>query len=139
MLQAPEQRFCCPCCPREDYETGCPCAGCPPKDVHSGAGIQLQLLEDPMLKQVDQPEGCCNPVESPCRSRVLSGPVALKQSAPEGVPQRIQAGADCEELQPLRRTHVGEVHGVLSPVRGTTHWNRRLRIHLAEEEKAAEM
>jgi len=32
---------------------------------------------------------------------------------------RTQAGAVCEEWQPMGRTHVGEVCGELSPVRGT--------------------
>lgn len=88
-----------------------------------------------MPEQVDQPIECCNSVESPCGSRVLSGSVVpwgttLKQFAPEALhpPERIQAGAVCEEeVQPVRRIHVGEVHGGLSLVGGTTHWSRRLQ------------
>jgi len=33
-------------------------------------------------------------------------------------------GAVCEELQPMGRTHVGEVHGGLSPMGGTPRWSR---------------
>jgi len=32
--------------------------------------------------------------------------------------ERIKPGAVCEELQPMGRTHFGEVHGGLSPMGG---------------------
>jgi len=38
--------------------------------------------------------------------------------------ERTQAGAVCEELQPMERTHIREVHGVLSPAGGTPHWRK---------------
>ncbi|OPJ76057.1 hypothetical protein AV530_008924 [Patagioenas fasciata monilis] len=44
-------------------------------EVHSGADIHLQPMEDPMPEQVDAPEGGCDPVESPCWSRLLVGVV----------------------------------------------------------------
>ena len=50
----------------------------------------------------------------------------LEQSVPEG-------------LQPVGRTHVGEVHEELSPVGGTPRWSRgRARSPPPEEEGVAE-
>jgi len=46
-----------------------------PMEVHGGADIHLQPVEDPMLEQVDLPEVGYDPVESPCWSRLLLGPV----------------------------------------------------------------
>ncbi|GAB0176617.1 anoctamin-4 [Grus japonensis] len=46
-----------------------------PMEVHSGADIHLQPVEDPMLEQVEAPEGDCDPVGSLCWSRLLAGPV----------------------------------------------------------------
>ena len=50
------------------------------------------------------------------------------------------AGAIQEELQPVGRTHVGEVCGELSPVRGTftLELGQSVRSLPAEEEGAAE-
>ena len=45
-----------------------------PMEVHGGADIHLQPVEDPMPEQVDAPEGGCDPVESPHWSRLLAGP-----------------------------------------------------------------
>ncbi|GAB0179144.1 AN1-type zinc finger protein 5-like [Grus japonensis] len=53
-----------------------------PMEVHSGADIHLQPVEDPMLKQVDAPEGGCDPVGSPCWSKLLAGPVDLWREKP---------------------------------------------------------
>lgn len=39
--------------------------------------------------------------------------------------QRTHTGEACEELQPMRRTHVVQVQGGLSPVGGTPHQSRR--------------
>jgi len=39
--------------------------------------------------------------------------------------ERTHPGAVCEELQPLRKTHIEEVHGGLSPMAGTPQWSRR--------------
>jgi len=35
-----------------------------PMEVHGGANIHLQPVEDPMPEQVDVPEGGCDPMES---------------------------------------------------------------------------
>ena len=82
------------------------------------------------------PEKGCDPVESPCWSRLLAGPVApwreeptqvcwqdlwprggptLEQPVPEGLHpvEGIHTAAICEELQLVGRTHVGEVCGGL--------------------------
>ena len=49
------------------------------------------------------------------------------------------AGAVCEELQPVGRTHVGEVCGGLSAMGGTPRWSRGgVRSPPPEEEEAAE-
>ncbi|GAB0208202.1 AN1-type zinc finger protein 5-like [Grus japonensis] len=40
-----------------------------PMEVHSGADIHLQPMEDPTLEQVETPEGGCDPVGSPRWSR----------------------------------------------------------------------
>ena len=48
-----------------------------PMEVNGGAGIHLQPVEDPMLEQVDVPEGSCDPMESLCLCTLLSAPVAL--------------------------------------------------------------
>jgi len=46
-----------------------------PLEVHSGADIHLQPMEDSMSEQVDAPEGGCDPMGSPRWSRLLAGPV----------------------------------------------------------------
>jgi len=53
-----------------------------PVEVHDGADIHLQPVENATLEQVDAPEGVCNPVESPCWSRLLTGPVASWREEP---------------------------------------------------------
>jgi len=40
-----------------------------PKEVHGGADIHLQPVDDPTLEQVDVPEGGCDPAGSPQWSR----------------------------------------------------------------------
>ncbi|GAB0182501.1 hypothetical protein GRJ2_000715400 [Grus japonensis] len=47
-----------------------------PMEVHGGADIHLQPVEDPMPEQVDAPKGGCDPMGSLCWSRLLAGPVA---------------------------------------------------------------
>ncbi|GAB0209950.1 EH domain-containing protein 4 [Grus japonensis] len=37
--------------------------------------FHLQSVEDPTLEQVEAPEGGCDPVGSPCWSKLLAGPV----------------------------------------------------------------
>jgi len=53
----------------------------------------------------------------------------------------IHAGAVREELQPVGRTHVGEICGELSPLRGASCWSRgrSVRSPPHEEEAAVEM
>ncbi|GAB0179611.1 mitochondrial enolase superfamily member 1 [Grus japonensis] len=53
-----------------------------PMEVHSGADIHLQPVEDPMPEQVDVPEGDCDPMGSPRWSRLLAGPVDLWRKEP---------------------------------------------------------
>ncbi|GAB0189090.1 AN1-type zinc finger protein 5-like [Grus japonensis] len=82
-----------------------------PMEVDGGADIHLQPMEDPTLEQMEAPEGDCDPMGSPHWSRFAGrtcDPV-------EG----IHAGAVPEGLQPVGRTHIGEVCGGLSPMRGT--------------------
>jgi len=63
-------------------------AGCPlqPMEVHGGADLHLQPMEDLMPEQVDAPKGGCDPVGSPYWSRLLAGPVT---------PWETHAGAVC--------------------------------------------
>jgi len=72
VLQVPEQSF--PCSPwrRSWVRQAVPLQ---PMEVHAGADLYLQLLEDPLLEQVDAPEGGCDLVESLCWSSLLAGPV----------------------------------------------------------------
>ncbi|PKU45675.1 hypothetical protein llap_4046 [Limosa lapponica baueri] len=44
-----------------------------PMEVNGGAVIQMQDMEDPMLEQVNKPEGGCDPMATPHRSRFLAG------------------------------------------------------------------
>ncbi|GAB0184702.1 AN1-type zinc finger protein 5-like [Grus japonensis] len=53
-----------------------------PMEVNSGADIHLQPTEDPMTEQVDAPKGGCDPMGSPCWSRLLAGPVAPWREEP---------------------------------------------------------
>ncbi|GAB0209825.1 AN1-type zinc finger protein 5-like [Grus japonensis] len=46
-----------------------------PMEDDGGADIHLQPVEDPMPEQVEAPEGGCDPMGSPCWSRLLAGPV----------------------------------------------------------------
>ena len=57
-------------------------------EVHSGAEIPLQPVEDPTLEHVETSEGGCDPVGSP-QNRLLAGLVT---------PWGTHAGAVCEEL-----------------------------------------
>ncbi|GAB0179503.1 AN1-type zinc finger protein 5-like [Grus japonensis] len=44
-----------------------------PMEDDGGADIHLQPMEDPMLDQVEAPEGGYDPVESLCWSKLLAG------------------------------------------------------------------
>ncbi|PKU44516.1 hypothetical protein llap_5201 [Limosa lapponica baueri] len=46
-----------------------------PIEVHSGANIPLQPMDDPTPEQVAVPKGGCNPMESLHWSRLLAGAV----------------------------------------------------------------
>ncbi|KAJ7407660.1 hypothetical protein BTVI_62499 [Pitangus sulphuratus] len=122
-----------------------------PMEVQSGAEIHLQILEDPMPKQLDAqrnlcphgkpaleqaPGSICGPMERGAHTEagLLAGLVTLwgatlEQPIPDGLypTGRIYAGAICEELQPVGSTGfftVGEVHGGLPPMGGTPRWSR---------------
>jgi len=58
-----------------------------PMEVHGRADTHLQPGKDPMPEQVDVPEGGCDPVENPCWSRLLPGPVDpwREEATPEQV------------------------------------------------------
>ncbi|GAB0181548.1 hypothetical protein GRJ2_000620100 [Grus japonensis] len=53
-----------------------------PREVHGGADIHLQPVEDPTPESVDAPKGGCDPVGSPRWSNLLAGPVALWKEEP---------------------------------------------------------
>ena len=72
-----------------------------PMEVHGGADIHLQPMEDPTLEQVDVPEGSCDPMESPCWSRLLSAAVAPWRGAHAG------AGLLAGPVTPWEGPHTG--------------------------------
>jgi len=55
----------------------------------------------------------------------MGGPT-LEQPVFEGLHpmEGTHTGAVREELQPVGRTHISEVHGRLSPMRGSSCWSR---------------
>ncbi|GAB0179480.1 AN1-type zinc finger protein 5-like [Grus japonensis] len=53
-----------------------------PMEVNGGADIHMQPMEDPTPEQVNAPKGGCDPMGSPCWSRLLAGPVALWREEP---------------------------------------------------------
>lgn len=84
-----------------------------------------------MLKQA--PVRGCGPVKRETQTRVgfLAGLLTLwtltqEQTASEGQQPigRTHARAGHEEQWPVERAHVGEVHGRLFHVGGTSHWSR---------------
>ena len=50
--------------------------------VHAGADIHLQPVEDPTSEQEDVSEGGCEPVDRLHWSRLLAGPVTLRREEP---------------------------------------------------------
>jgi len=46
-----------------------------PMEVHGGADLHLQPVEGTPRRSRGMPEGVCDPVGSPCWSRLLAGPV----------------------------------------------------------------
>ncbi|GAB0181585.1 hypothetical protein GRJ2_000623800 [Grus japonensis] len=106
-------------------------------------------MEDPMLEQVEAPEGGCDPWEahtgasswqdlwareqrSPHQGRFAGrtcdpvGDPTLEQFAPEGLHPVGETTLEkfVKDCSPWERLHVGEVHEGLSPVRGTPCWSR---------------
>ena len=73
-----------------------------PIEVHGGADIHLQPMADPTLEQVDVPEGSCDPMESPCWSRLLSAAVAPWEGPHTGAEEEHEeegvAETTCDEL-----------------------------------------
>ncbi|GAB0177095.1 epimerase family protein SDR39U1 [Grus japonensis] len=63
--------------------------------------FHLQPVEDPTAEQVEAPEGGCDPMGSPCWSRLLAGPVERGAHARAGLlaglvtPRGTHAGAVC--------------------------------------------
>ncbi|KAJ7428380.1 hypothetical protein BTVI_00783 [Pitangus sulphuratus] len=55
-----------------------------PMEIHSGADIHLQPVEDPTLEQVDALESSCDPIKSPHWSKLLAGPVTHERGAHVG-------------------------------------------------------
>jgi len=53
-----------------------------PMEVHGGADLHLQPMEDTTLEQIDAPEGGCDPVETPCWSRLLARVMAPWRKEP---------------------------------------------------------
>jgi len=105
---------------------------------HTGAGLDAQRrlwLRGELALEQDSGR-TCGPVdpwrEEPILEQVCwqdlwpHGRSTLEQSAPERLHlvERTNAEAVCEELQPLGRTHIGEVHGALSSMSGTSCWSR---------------
>ena len=56
-----------------------------PMEAHSGAETHLQPGEDPTPEQGDVPKGGCDPLGSPCWSRLLAGPVEREELTLEQV------------------------------------------------------
>ena len=53
-----------------------------PMEVHAGADIHLQPMEDPTSEQEDVSEGGCDPLDSLHWSRLLAGPVTPRREEP---------------------------------------------------------
>ncbi|KAK4829703.1 hypothetical protein QYF61_006078 [Mycteria americana] len=73
-----------------------------PMEVHGGADIHLQPVEDPMLEQVDVPEGGCDPrgklalEQAPVRT---CGPMERGAHAGEGLTKGIPEGIDSSPVE----------------------------------------
>ncbi|GAB0191352.1 AN1-type zinc finger protein 5-like [Grus japonensis] len=52
------------------------------REDDGGAAIHLQPVEDPILEQVEAPEGGCDPMGSLRWRRLLAGPVAPWREEP---------------------------------------------------------
>ncbi|GAB0205794.1 AN1-type zinc finger protein 5-like [Grus japonensis] len=71
-----------------------------PMEVHGGADIHLQPVEDPTLEQVETPEGGCDPGRSLRWSKLLAGPVAPWRGEP--TPEQIDANGEVQIMvQPM--------------------------------------
>ncbi|GAB0208304.1 mitochondrial enolase superfamily member 1 [Grus japonensis] len=122
----------------------------PPMEDGGEQRFHLQPTEDPTPEQVEAPEGGCEPVGSPCWSKLLAGPVdpwreeptpeqvCWQDLGPHGGPTLEQPAP--EGLHPVGETHIGAVHEGLSPVGGTPTLDQRksVRSPPPEDEEAAE-
>ena len=79
VLQEPEQRFALQPMEKPIVRQAVPLQ---PLEVHGGADIHLQPVEDPTLEQVEAPEGGYDPVGSLRWSRLLAGPVTPWREEP---------------------------------------------------------
>jgi len=83
-------------------------------------GNFLQLLTEatpiaPLLQKLSSLKEAATPWGARTGAGLLAGLVT---------PRGTNTGAVCEGLHPVGRTHIGEIHGELSPVRGTSRWSR---------------
>ncbi|GAB0185727.1 AN1-type zinc finger protein 5-like [Grus japonensis] len=89
-----------------------------PMEVDGGADIHLQPIEDPRSEQEETPEGGCDPMGSPCWSRLLAGLVALWREDPTLEQVNIQlcnfsvARNDVWYRRPLE---IGKIYKDISP------------------------
>jgi len=99
-----------------------------PTEVHRQEDSHLQPMEDSTPKQVDVPEGGCDPLGCPRWSKLLAGPVdqcrgpcwsrfAGRTCDPTGGPTLEQPVP--ERPHPVGRTRIGEGHEEPPPVRRT--------------------
>ncbi|KAJ7414845.1 hypothetical protein WISP_81263 [Willisornis vidua] len=114
-------------------------------EVHRGSEIHQQPAGDPVLEQVDIPKGgcdlggspLCGPLDPHGREAhagagflaglvILQGTHTLEKSVPKGLQsvEWTRAGAARKGLQPVGRTHVGEIGGELFPIVATPHGRR---------------
>jgi len=93
----------------------------PKVSAEGGQGVPQALEQIPLQPVVTprwsrrMPEGGCDPVGSLRWSRFAAGLMTLRGT---------HAGAVSEEMQPVGRTHSGEVHGGLYPMGGSPHGSR---------------
>ena len=88
-----------------------------PMQVHGGADIHLQLVQDPTSEQEDVSEGGCDPVDRLHWSRLLTGPVTVQREEPtleQVCWQGSHGGPTLEQsvpegLHPVEGTHAGAV------------------------------
>jgi len=84
-----------------------------------GAHARAGFCQDPWREEPTPEQACWQDLWP------HGGPM-LERPVPEGLypVEGTHAEAVHEELQPMGRTHIGEVCGELSSVRGTSRWSR---------------